>query len=91
MALSILPVGTTLIAGGFDGVLRQTDDDRGAALFVKQFSFYYEAGLTLFGATLSYFGTHPDLAPPTLYGGAFRMGSRVGYWAGQPGGPRLSL
>lgn len=88
--LSLLPVGTNLIAGSFDGVLKETDNLRHANLFVDQIGFWYELGLVGFGGTMAYLGGHEDLAEPLLYLGVGRMGSRLGYWLGTPGGPKLS-
>ncbi|HUY55356.1 MAG TPA: hypothetical protein VMV23_09390 [Candidatus Nanopelagicaceae bacterium] len=91
MALELLPTGVSVIAGGMDGVLRAYDDSRGASLFPKQYSFYYEAALTIAGGALAFVGSESELTHPFLYGGTWRIGSRLGYWLGTPGGPHFGL
>lgn len=81
MALSLLPTGISLLAGGVDGLLRQNDANNGRTEIHKEYSTYYEGGIFAGGAVMGMFDVHPDLYEPLLYVGGGLLASKFGQWA----------
>ncbi|HUY55357.1 MAG TPA: hypothetical protein VMV23_09395 [Candidatus Nanopelagicaceae bacterium] len=90
MALSLLPTGISVLAGGVDGLLRQNDANNGRTMIHQQYSTYYEGGLLVLGGVMGMFDVHPDLFEPFLYGGGFGIASKGGQWAMEQASPKAT-
>lgn len=77
MAVRFFPLAVDAVAGGLDGVLRDSDV-KNSRTGIKRWSTLYKAALVVGGYLAETTGFSRDISEPMVYGGLFGLASEGG-------------